>query len=135
MIYPNTFDKLHIGPSGNPEGAPVNDGMPAVLEWCLERGWDTMELAFVQQVWLKEKQAEELAETVKQLEFPISAHGSYYVNLASLERPKVGQSRGRIEQAARRIAQAGGHSVVYHSAFTHQYYDFAMFVSSVRTRG
>ena len=117
MIYPNTFDKLHIGPSGNPPDAPVGDGTVAVMEYCAGRGWDTMELAFVQQVWLTEKQADELAEKVKQLQFPISAHGSYYVNLASLERPKVGQSRGRIESAAKRIAQAGGHSVVYHSAF------------------
>jgi deoxyribonuclease-4 len=47
----------------------------------------------------------------------ISCHGSYYVNLASKEKKKVDDSRGRILQAARRIQQAGGHSVVYHSAF------------------
>jgi len=117
MIYPNTFDKLHIGPSGNPEEAPVNDGQPAVIEWCREQGWDTMELAFVHQVYLKEKQAEQVAAVVKQHSFPLSAHGSYYINLASLEQPKIGASRGRIVQGAQRIHQAGGHSVVYHSAF------------------
>ena len=57
MIYPNTFDKLHIGPAGNPEEAPVQDGAVAVMEWCSEQGWDTMELAFVQQVWLRENEA------------------------------------------------------------------------------
>jgi deoxyribonuclease-4 len=87
------------------------------VDKCLQHGWDTMELAFVHQVFLKEGEAERVAEHVKQLGFPLSAHGSYYINLASLERPKVGASRGRIVQAAQRIAQAGGHSVVYHSAF------------------
>lgn len=117
MIYPNTFGKLHIGPSGNPDDAPVNDGQPAVIEWCSERGWDTIELAFVHQVYLKEKQAQQVAETAQRLGFPLSAHGSYYINLASLEKPKIGASRGRIVQGAARIAQAGGHSIVYHSAF------------------
>lgn len=117
MIFPNTFDKLYIGPSGNPDAAPVNDGQPAVLEWVSERGWGTIELAFVHQVYLKEKQAAEVAAASKRLGMPLSAHGSYYINLASLEKPKVGASRGRIVQGATRIAQAGGHSLVYHSAF------------------
>lgn len=117
VVYPNTFDKLHIGPAGNPEEAPVQDGAVAVMEWCHEQGWDTMELAFVQQVWLRENEAEKLAEASKRLAFPVSCHGSYYINMASPEPKKVGASRGRIESAAKRIVQAGGHSVVYHSAF------------------
>jgi deoxyribonuclease-4 len=105
MIFPNTFDKLHIGPSGNPDNAPVNDGQPAVLEWISERGWGTIELAFVHQVYLKEKQAAEVAATSQRLGLPLSAHGSYYINLASLEKPKIGASRGRIVQGATRLAQ------------------------------
>ena len=117
MIYPNTFERLHIGPSGSPDEAPADGGQCAVMEWCAERGWDTMELSFVHRVYMGEKEAERVAARSRELGFPISAHGSYYINLASLEKPKIGASRGRIIQAAQRTAQAGGHSVVYHSAF------------------
>lgn len=117
MIYPNTFERLHIGPSGYPEEAPEGDGATAVVQWCHEQGWDTMELAFVHSVWLKNSDAEKLAELSKKLKFPLSAHGSYYINLASLEKTKIGASRSRIVQGAKAIALAGGHSIIYHSAF------------------
>jgi deoxyribonuclease-4 len=121
MVYPNTFDKLHIGPSGTPVDLPPGgrDTCTTVraVERCVEHGWDTMELAFVQQVFLKADDAEKVAEVSRRHSFPISCHGSYYINLASEEPQKIGASRARIVQAAERIAQAGGHSVVFHSAF------------------
>jgi deoxyribonuclease-4 len=117
MVYPHTFDKLHIGPSSLPAEVDRDATPTEVIDFCVEQGWDTMELSFVQQVYLKRSQADELAEHIKQNNFPISCHGSYYINLASEEKAKIGASRGRIEQAAERIFQAGGHSVVYHSAF------------------
>jgi deoxyribonuclease-4 len=117
VVYPNTFDRLYIGPAGNPEDAPIGDGQAAVLDWCLERGWDTLELAFVQQVYLKPAEAEVVAARSRELGFPLSSHASYFVNLASAEKAKIGASRARIVQAAERTAQAGGHSTVYHSAF------------------
>src|SRR5687767_9825940 len=76
-----------------------------------------MELAFVQQVFLRREQAERVAELTKRHAFPVSAHGSYYINLNAVEKQKVGASRARIIEAATRITQAGGHSVVFHSAF------------------
>ncbi|MDQ3023768.1 MAG: TIM barrel protein [bacterium] len=121
MVYPNTFDRLHIGPSGNPGDLPACP--PGVcttelaIDQCLERGWDTMELAFVQQVFLRREEAERVAVKARQLAFPLSCHGSYYVNLNAAEKQKVGASRSRIVEAATRITQAGGHSVVFHSAF------------------
>jgi deoxyribonuclease-4 len=117
MVYPQTFDKLHIGPSGNPSDAPLNQGQAAVVQWCIERGWDTMEFAFVHQVYLSEKEAEKVAVVSRERAFPVSCHGTYYVNMASKEKKKVDDSRGRLVSACRRIQQAGGHSVVYHSAF------------------
>jgi deoxyribonuclease IV len=117
MIYPQTFDRLHIGPSGVPLEAPGGAGTVAVIDYCRAQGWDTLELAFVHQVYLREEEALKVAEASREHHFPISAHASYYVNLASPEPAKVGASRSRIVQAAQRLAQAGGHSVVYHSAF------------------
>lgn len=120
MIYPNTFERLYIGPSGRPDEADANLTSCELIDWCSERGWDTMELAFVHRVFLNAKEAAKVAVHARERKFPLSCHGSYYVNLASLEEPKIDASRQRIIQAAERIAQAGGHSVVYHSAFMHQ---------------
>jgi deoxyribonuclease-4 len=117
MVYPQLFDRLYIGPSGNPDDAPPEAGQAAVIEWCSARGWETLELSFVQQVYLKPAEAEGVAVRARELGFPLSAHASYYINLASEEKQKIGASRSRIVQAAERTAQAGGHSVVYHSAF------------------
>lgn len=117
MVYPNTFDRLYIGPSGAPVDLPKDADTPAAIDRCLELGWDTMELAFVYNVFLKPADAEQVAAHCRERAFPLSAHGSYYINLASVEKQKIGASRARIVQAAERIAQAGGHSVVYHSAF------------------
>lgn len=121
MVYPNTFDKLHIGPSGTPADlSPCPEGLCTTehtIDTCVERGWDTMELAFVQRVFLKPSEAERVAVLARRHAFPLSAHGSYYVNLAAAEKQKVGASRARIIEAATRIVQAGGHSVVFHSAF------------------
>lgn len=117
MVYPHTFDKLHIGPSGNPDDAPLNEGQAAVVKYIAEQGWDAFELPFVHQVYLSEKEAEKVAAASREYGVAISCHGSYYVNMTSKEKKKVDDSRSRIQQAARRIQQAGGHSVVYHSAF------------------
>jgi len=121
VVYPNTFDKLHIGPSGNPTDLPAcppgTCSTELAIGVCVERGWDTMELAFVQQVFLRREEAERVAALSKQHAFPVSCHGSYYINLNAEERAKVGASRSRIVEAATRICQAGGHSVVFHSAF------------------
>lgn len=120
MIYPNTFKQLYIGPSGNPDEADAHFSLCELIDWCMERGWDTMELAFVHRVFLNTKEAAQVAAHIRERQFPLSCHGSYYINLASLEESKIDASRQRIIQAAERIAQAGGHSVVYHSAFMHQ---------------
>jgi len=121
MVYPNLFEKLHIGPSGPPldTDPPGKGELGAIkaVDKCIEHGWDTMELSFVNQVYLSAPDAEKLALHVRAKSFPISCHGSYYINLASLEKEKIGASRSRIVQAAERIFQAGGHSVVFHSAF------------------
>jgi len=121
MVYPHTFDKLHIGPSGNPGDLPTcppgTCSTEIALDVCAERGWDTMELAFVHNVFLRREEAERVALKSKQLGIPVSCHGSYYINLNAEERQKVGASRARIVEAATRITQAGGHSVVFHSAF------------------
>jgi len=117
MIYPQTFERLYIGPAGPPADTPEDSRTLEAIDQCVKHGWDTMEVAFVYQVHIGEKEAEKVAAHSKKLSFPLSAHGSYYINLAAKEPKKIGASRSRIVQAAVRIAQAGGHSVVFHSAF------------------
>lgn len=125
MVYPNLFDTLHIGPAGLPAEMPPLEKPPTDgadmtlngLNYCLARGWNALELSFVQEVYLKPAEAERIAAWSREHRFPISCHGSYYINLASEEKQKIGASRARIVQAAERISQCGGHSVVFHSAF------------------
>ncbi len=117
MVFPNAFEKLHIGPSGVPVDVPANAGTLGAIDKCVEHGWTTMELPFVHSTYLKLPEAQQVAVKVRELAFPISCHGSYYVNLNAQEKTKVGASRSRIVEAGTRIFQAGGHSVVFHSAF------------------
>ena len=117
MHYPQEFSRLHIGPSGRPVDCAVAGRTTGAMESCLAHGWNTMELSFAQHIYIKEREAQDVAALQEQLGFPLSCHGSYYVNLASEEAVKIAQSRTRILQGARRIQQCGGHSIVFHSAF------------------
>jgi deoxyribonuclease-4 len=117
MHYTQEFAKLHIGPSGRPVDAPVAGRTTGAMEGCLAHGWSTMEISFTNNIHIKEREAAEVAALQQQLAFPLSCHGSYFVNLASVEPAKIAQSKTRIIQGARRIQQCGGHSIVFHSAF------------------
>ena len=104
MIYPNTCERLYIGPSGYPDEADASLSLCELIDWCSEHGWDTMELAFVHRVFLSAKEATEVAVHARERGFPLSCHGSYYVNLASLEEPKIDASRQRAAQACERAS-------------------------------
>ena len=117
MQYPQEFSRLHIGPSGRPVDCPAAGRSTGAIESCIGHGWSTMELSFAKNIYIKEREAQEVAALREEKQFPLSCHGSYFVNLASTEPVKIAQSKTRIIQGARRIQQCGGHSIVFHSAF------------------
>ena len=117
MNYPQEFAKLYIAPSGRPVDCPPVKRTTGAIESCIEHGWSTMEISFTNNVYIKEREAQEVAALREEKGFPLSCHGSYFINLASEEPAKIVQSKARIIQGARRIQQCGGHSIVFHSAF------------------
>ncbi len=117
MQYPQEFAKLYIGPSGRPVDCAPAGRTTGAIEGCLGHGWGTMEISFTKNIYIKEREAQEVAALRDEKAFPLSCHGSYFINLASEEPAKVAQSKTRIIQGARRIQQCGGHSIVFHSAF------------------
>lgn len=111
MIKPT---KLNFGPSGIPRTTPEPSAFAGVKQ-VDKLGLEAMELAFVHSVFLKEEKAQEIKKANKNV--LLTAHGSYYVNLNSIDKKIIGASRSRIIQAAKALSQAGGYSVCFHAAY------------------
>lgn len=84
---------------------------------CSELGLTAMEMEFVQGVRMKEGVAAEVGKVAGSLDIAISSHAPYYVNLCSLEKPKVANTRRHILESARITALAGGTITVFHPGF------------------
>ncbi len=115
MLQPS---KLHFGPAGIPNSTPNKEkvGVIGGTNYLREINLDGMELEFVQQVYLKEDSAKEVRKAAKD-DLLLTAHGSFFINLNSQEKEKIGASRARILQAAKMLNFAGGYSVTFHPAF------------------
>jgi len=115
MKLPGTFDRLHFGTAGVPadEGTPLAEG----LELLRRHHLTALELEFVQRVYMNDEEAREAGAMARERGVLLSAHAPYYINLASLERPKYHASVSRIVKTAQVLHAAGGHSVVFHAAF------------------
>lgn len=109
------MDKLRFGVGGIPLTA--KNGVNGGVRRLRELGLDHMELEFVQSVFLTPEKALELKATAEENDVSLSVHGSYYVNLATDDRPKWHASISRVVQAANIGNIAGAHSVTYHSGF------------------
>ncbi len=112
MIKP---DKLNFATAGLPTITKGNiiDGLNDLIDLKL----DGMELEFVHSVWLKEDIAKQVNDIAKKNNLILTAHGSYYINLASEEKQKVFMSRKRIIDAVEATFLAGGYSVTFHAAY------------------
>lgn len=115
MKLPGTFDRLHFGTAGLPAGedTPLAEGLGLLRRHNLT----ALELEFVQRVYMSEDEAREAGAMARERGVLLSAHAPYYINLASLERPKYHASVSRIVKTAQVLHAAGGHSVVFHAAF------------------
>ena len=101
-----SYKKLLFGTAGIPLSGNGNtaDGVRKVRELGLE----CMELEFVRSVNLSPKGISEVRKAAEENKIELSCHGSYYVNLNSLENEKVRASKKRILDAARVAWKAGG---------------------------
>lgn len=106
---------LRIGVGGFPLTAPKG-GLNAI-KYAHEIGLHHIELEFVQAVFLKAEDAPEMKKVAAESDISLTAHGSYYINLASDDPGKYHASIERISKAAAVGVLAGVKSVTYHSGF------------------
>lgn len=107
--------KLRFGTGGLPlttKNKSVINGIKRIRELGLEN----MELEFVYGDFVKEDQCEEVKKTAEENDVVLTVHGSYYINLASPERPKWHASIGRIIKSAKIGDKCGAKSITFHPA-------------------
>lgn len=110
------LDKLYFTTAGFPTITKGNlfDAISDIKKLKL----NGMELEFVYGMWLKYKDKKLTEEIIKAKENLIfTAHGSYFVNLASPEKSKIKASIFRIIQAAEACAAVNGYSITFHPGF------------------
>lgn len=110
------MDRLRIGTGGTPLSAKSRSSLDGVRR-IAELGLDSLEIEFVHGVRMKQPQAEEVGALARELDVALTAHGPYYINLASLEKQKVGASRRYILDTAQACHHLGARSFTFHAAF------------------
>lgn len=101
-------------------GVPKSAAKPTTLDGLKrlhELGLNCMELEFVHGVKLSAEGAAPIREFAEAHDIALTAHGPYYINLASLEPQKVGASRSHLLQTAKACAAVGAMSFTFHAAF------------------
>jgi len=119
------MNKLRFGTGGiplstkiitNPEGRKLS-GRESGVHRIKELGLNHMEIEFVHGVRVTEEQAIAIGTLAQKENISLTLHGSYYINLASLEKNKRHASINRVKKAlwAGRLMHAK--SVTFHAAF------------------
>jgi deoxyribonuclease-4 len=108
--------KLRFGTGGIPHSS-----QPETIEGGIGRinelGLGCMELEFVRSVFVTADHAPVVKKLARSKDVALTVHASYFINLASLENPKVHASIQRILQSARIGHLCGAKSVTFHAAF------------------
>lgn len=110
------FSKLNFGTAGIPlstQDRSTINGVKRVSELSLS----AMELEFVHSVNLNTITATQVKKVAESSGVFLTCHGSYYINLNSVEEEKVLASKKRIIDAARIANLAGVVSLTFHPAF------------------
>ena len=110
------MDSLLFGTGGIPISTKKPDVYSGIKQVnSLKLG--AMELEFVHSVFIKKDNAEQVKETAKKENIVLTAHASYYINLNSEEKQKIGISKSNIINAAKIAYLCGGYSVVFHPGY------------------
>ena len=110
------MNKLLFGTGGIPISTKKPDTYAGIKQ-VKHLGLGAMELEFVHSIFIKKDQTEKVKETAKKNNIILTAHASYYINLNSEEKQKIGASKSRIIQAAKIAYLSGGYSVTFHSGY------------------
>ena len=112
------MDKLLFGISGLPIGNKLKKfNYASGIEYIKSIGLDAMELLFVRNVNVTDKNKHILLKTKLDNDFYLSAHGSHYINLNADESEKQDQSMERIIKAMEGLSKVNGRSLIFHPGF------------------
>ena len=75
------------------------------------------EVAFTYNIYMTNKQAEEIGKMATDFDINLSIHAPYYINLNSAEEEKIGQSKKRILDCCERAHHMKAKCVVFHPGF------------------
>jgi len=108
---------IKIGPAGI--GSVIDAA--SNLEKYYKMGFRACEIPFTYSVFIKEdkhkKQIKDIYETVKKLDFNLSIHAPYWINLNSAEKIKVVNSKKRILNSCKIAHLIGAKRVVFHCGY------------------
>ncbi len=110
------MDTLLFGTAGIPHaarGKPTHEGISAVKNL----GLSAMELEFVHSINISKEKAPLVRKAAQDAGIILTCHAPYYINLNSLEKPKLEASMKRILDSCRIMQLCGGYSVCFHPGF------------------
>ena len=113
-----SMDKLLFGISGLPIGSGLKKiNYASGIDYIKSIGLDAMELLFVRNVNVTDKNKHIILKTKLDNDFYLSAHGSHYINLNADESEKQEQSMGRIINAMEGLSKVKGRSLIFHPGY------------------
>jgi deoxyribonuclease-4 len=110
------YKKLLFGTAGIPLST-VERGTANGIKRVKELGLSCMELEFVRSVNIKKENAPPIKKVAGSEDVELTCHGQYYINLSSLEKPKIHASVKRVLNAARIANLCGAKSVTFHAGY------------------
>lgn len=110
------YDKLNFCTAGIPLNTPDRNILNGI-SYLKKLGLNGLEIEFVRSVNIKEEKAALVKKAARKENVELTCHGQYYVNLASLEKPKIHASVSRVLNAAKIANLCGAKSVTYHAGF------------------
>lgn len=110
------MDKLYFGTAGIPLSTPKS-GVLSGIEQVRKLGLGAMELEFVRSINISAEKAVEVKAAAEKNGINLTCHGQYYINLSSLEKQKIEESKERILKAARIAWKAGAKSLTFHAGY------------------
>jgi deoxyribonuclease-4 len=110
------YSSLNFGTAGIPIATPERSTENGI-KYVSKLGLSAMELEFVHGITVRGEKAEQVKKIANNLGVELTCHGSYYINLNSLESYKQDASIERIFGDARAAFNAGVKSLTFHPGF------------------
>ena len=115
------MSRLIFGTAGIPLSTVSNKDLDSLTASGIKRigelGLGTMELEFVNKIYLNQRTIPLVAAVQNEVGLPLSAHAPYFINLNAKEDSKLDLSRAYIFNSAKTLYACGGTDVVFHCGF------------------